>query len=122
MRKIVAFSAFLVLLCVSVGSAELVRPRKMDADEKIGPMTQRFYVVEYKGNATGKVIVSGNYQSCLGLYVYDADGNCVAHDDKTSPQASDDLNVDWIPVATGRFLVAVRNAGFDVNTYNLAIR
>ena len=61
MRKIVAVSAFLALLCVSVVSADLVRPRKMDADEKIGPMTERFYVVEYKGNAVGKVIVSGDY-------------------------------------------------------------
>jgi hypothetical protein len=122
MRNLVAVSVFLMLLCVSVGSAGLVKSRKMDVKEKIAPMSSRIYIDEYKGNEVGRVIVSGNYQSCLGLYVFDSDGNCVAHDDRTSPQARDDLNVDWIPSATGRYQVAIWNGGFEVNTYNLAMR
>ncbi|HZZ80475.1 MAG TPA: hypothetical protein VFE62_18370 [Gemmataceae bacterium] len=122
MRRILAVSAFLVLLCVSVGSAGLVKPRKMDTEEKIAPRSARMYVAEFKGGEPGKVIVSGNYQTCLGLYIFDKDGNCVAHDDRTWPQACDDLNVEWIAATTGRYQVAVWNTGYEINTYNLAMR
>jgi len=44
------------------------------------------------------VIVSGSYASVLGVYVFDAQGNCVARDDMSEPQTADDLITEWIPI------------------------
>ena len=76
----------------------------------------------FKPNERALVIVSGNYQSCLGVYVFDSQGNCVAKDDTSDPQAADDLVTDWIPAEQARYSIEVRNAGMMPNSFQIAVR
>jgi hypothetical protein len=122
MRKILALSVLTALFCVSLGSADLVTPRKLDPNEKIAPMSVRSYVAAFKASERARAIVSGRGQTCMGLYVFDAQGNCLAKDDMTVPKVCDDLNVEWIPPVEGRCSVEIRNLGHDVNEYQLNIR
>ena len=59
--------------------------------------------------------------SCVGLYVFDSQGNCVAHDDGVEAQTCDDLGVEWIPPVTARFSVEVRNAGVLPNVFQIVL-
>jgi hypothetical protein len=122
MRLTLMATLLALLVCVSFGSADRVEPKKFEPKEQILPMTARSYIAAFKADEPAEAIVSGNGQACLGLYVFDADGNCVAMDDWTAPQSCDDLGVQWIPNAAARYSVVVRNAGPDVNPYRLAIR
>lgn len=122
MRSILAFGLVALFLCVSVGSADLREPRLFQPEERIPPMSARSYFGLYKADEPAQAQVSGIGASCLGLYVFDADGNCVALDDVTTPQSCDELGVQWIANATGRYSVEVRNAGLDMTKYSLAIR
>jgi len=75
-----------------------------------------------------KIIVGGTGKSCLGLYVFDGAGNCVAWDDVAKwndpahAQFCDELGVEWISDAAGRYTVEVRSAGLSATKYALAIR
>ena len=122
MRKIAACSVLLGLLCVSFGGAGLVKPRKPEVEEKIGPGVTRSYVEAFKKNEPARAIVSGSYQTCLRTYVFDSQGNCVAWDDFSSPKTADDLVVVWHPTEEAAYSIDVLNAGFDVNVYQIALR
>ena len=66
----------------------------------------------------------------LGLYVYDAHGNCVALDefnDRIPPSESrrpsmDDVAVQWFPPAPGTYTVELRNVSPDSCELQMAIR
>lgn len=122
MRKLLAGSLLAILLCVSFSSADLVTPKKMGSAERIAGMSIRATIDKFKANERASVVVSGEGATCLGLYVFDAQGNCVAHDDVTTPQASDDVAVDWIPADTADYIIEVRNAGTGLNLFDLAVR
>jgi hypothetical protein len=122
MRPSLLLAPVALLVYVSLGSADLVEPRKFDPKEQLLPMTARSYLGAFKADERAEALVSGNGQSCLGLYVFDANGQCVAIDDLTATKSCDDLGVEWVPNAAGRYCVVVRNAGLDVNPYRLAIR
>ena len=122
MRIVVACSMLTLLLCVSLGSADLVKSRKEKGDAGLpGGMTDA-YVHTFKKNERAVAVASGNGRSCLGLYVFDARGNCLAKDDHSPPATADDLIVNWLPAESGRYAVELRNAGFDNNTYEIALR
>jgi hypothetical protein len=122
MRIVLAASLIAILACVSFSSADLVTPKKLGHGERILGMSTRATLEKFKADEWASVVVSGVGEACLGLYVFDARGNCVAHDDFTSPQASDDLTVEWIPADTTMFSVEVRNAGIGMDMYDLALR
>jgi len=109
-------------LCVSLGSADLVTDRPPAEDQGVPPGGVRSYVETFKGNKRALVIASGKGDTCLGLYVFDAHGNCVAHDDLTTPQTSDDLAAEWFPAETARYDVEIYNGGTDKNVIRIAIR
>ena len=122
MRKLLAFSLLGVSLCVSLGDASLVTPRKLGDPERIAGLGVRATIERFKANERASAIVSGDGESCLGLYIFDAQGNCIAKDDVTAPQSSDDLTVEWFPAAAAAYSVEVRNAGIGVNQFELGIR
>src|SRR5437016_4506007 len=117
MRKLLALSFVSVLCCVSICSAELETPEKLAPSEGVPGRGVRPMLRRFKANEEAQAIVSGEGQTCLGLYVFDADGNCVAKDDLTAPESSDDLNVRWIPHEAATYSVEVRNGGIFPNTY-----
>ncbi len=122
MRPILIFAPLALLVSVSLSSADLVEPRTFDRKAIMPPATARSLMAAFKADEPAQALISGDGQACLGLYVFDADGNCVAMDDRTAARSCDDLGVEWIPNAAGRYSVVIRNAGFEMNPYRLAIR
>ena len=122
MRIIMACSVLAVLFCVSLGSADLVKPREAVKDPRLPAGMTRSYVDAFKKNERALAIVSGNGRACLRLYVFDNQGNCVAKDNISAPATADDLIVEWYPPEEGRFNVELQNAGFENNIYQIALR
>ncbi len=79
-------------------------------------------VREFKGGERALAIVAGDGGSYLGLYVFDADGNCIAHDDHGNYQTCDKAAVEWVPPQTGRYAIEVRNLGRFKDTFQLAVK
>jgi hypothetical protein len=122
MRKIMACSVLTVLFCVSLGSADLVKSRKGEIDLVLPAQMTRSYMDTFRKDERALAIASGNGRACLGLYVFDSQGNCLAKDDLSAPATADDLIVEWYPAEQGRYSVDVRNAGFETNKYQIALR
>lgn len=123
MRVLLPSSLLAVLLCVSLGSADLVAPRKLEATPSITAFSARSTIESFKPNEGAKVILSGRTSdTILGLYVFDSQGNCVAKDDDTTPQNGVDLAVEWTPSDVAPYAVEVHNVGMNGNAYVLAIR
>lgn len=57
------------------------------------------------------VIASGEGSTALGMYVYDKDGNCVAHDDAGNQATKDDLAVSLIATGEQGYTFEVVNLG-----------
>jgi hypothetical protein len=74
----------------------------------------------FKGGERASVIVIGGYKDMameLAVYVFDANGNCVARFD----EGADYCAVEWYPPTTGRYLIEVRNRG-NGSTIRMVIR
>jgi len=70
--------------------------------------TRSFY-----GGETARVIVRGDGDSDLDLFIYDEFGNLVAKDDDDT----DYCVCTWVPRRTGRFTIRVVNVGRAANLY-----
>ena len=128
MRKLLPSCIAGVLLFVSLGSADLVTPRRLSSPELVHGMAVRSTIEKFKANEPVRIMVTGfqsesfQGETCLALYLFDAHGNCVAKDDRTSAQSSDKLAVVWVPPDANPCYVEVRNTGLTPNAYLLAIR
>lgn len=71
------------------------------------------YHVEFWSNELAEVCVSGDGDTDLDLYVYDANGNLIGSDD----DYTDDCVVRWVPAWTGSFVVKVVNRGAIYNNF-----
>ena len=121
-RVISILSLLALFLCVASSNADLRERRRFDVDESVAPLNARAFTGAYKPNELAKAQFSGNGASCLGLYVFDTRGNCVAMDDVTVPQYCDEAAVEWVADSVGRYVVEIRNAGLEKNKFTLAIR
>ena len=74
------------------------------------------YVITFNGGEPAMVVVSGDGDTDLDLYVYDENGNLVASD----TDYTDDCIVSWSPRWTGKFVIRVRNRGNVYNRYTIA--
>jgi hypothetical protein len=112
-----------LLLCVSLGSADLLKPQPASPKERIMAQAAKSYSGVFKSDESAAVQLFGDGHSSLLLYVFDARGNCVAWDDNiTRAQFCDELGAEWIAEAAGRYTVDVRNVGLDMHEFTLAIR
>ena len=73
------------------------------------------YDVKFWAGELAEVIVVGDGDNDLDLYVYDGNGHLIAQD----ADYSDDCYVSWVPAWTGRFIVKVVNRGPVYNKYVL---
>ena len=89
-------------------------PRQLYA--RVPSATKREHIVEFRGNEPAVVYVSGDGDSDLDVFVYDASGQIVAS--STGPR--DECIVHWIPERQGSFRVEVRNIGSAANWYWMA--
>ena len=76
--------------------------------------TTDVYRVTFRGGEPAMVLVSGDGDSDLDLFVLDENGNQVCRDD----DASDDMVCRWTPRWTGQFTIRVKNLGM-ANRYTI---
>jgi hypothetical protein len=86
-------------------TAEIVRAGATDA-----------YNVAFRGGEQAIVIISGDGDTDLDLYIYDENGNLVSSD----TDGLDDCIVRFYPKWTGNFTVRVKNLGRVYNRYVIA--
>jgi hypothetical protein len=122
MRWLLSLGVLALLLFVSLGSADLVTQRKGVEARLIRSRSTVATLERYKPNETASVILSGKTSTVLGLYVFDANGNCVALDDFTTVQNSVDLALEWVPAESTPYFVDVRNGGATATQYFLVLR
>lgn len=73
------------------------------------------YQISFIANELAEILVSGDGDTDLDLYVYDSNGNLIVSD----TDYTDDCYVRWIPAWTGRFIVKIVNRGPVYNRYAL---
>lgn len=73
------------------------------------------YQISFVANELAEILVSGDGDTDLDLYVYDSNGNLIEKDN----DYSDDCYVRWVPAWTGRFIVKIVNRGPLYNRYVL---
>jgi len=71
------------------------------------------YTMTFRGGEDAVILVRGDHDTDLDLYVYDEFGNLVAKDD----DSSDSCKVVFTPLFTARFTVKVVNHGSVYNEY-----
>lgn len=74
------------------------------------------YSINFIAGELAEILVSGDGDTDLDLFVYDSNGNLIAKDD----DYSDDCYVRWVPKWTGRFIVKIVNRGPVYNNYVIA--
>ena len=123
MRSIAVASVVALLLCVSLGSADLLKSEPVLTEQNIMSMSSRAYTGPYQAGEAADAKLFGDGHTSLLLYVFDAKGNCVAWDDNiTQAKFCDELATEWIADGGGRYSVEIRNAGFELHKFTLAIR
>jgi hypothetical protein len=75
------------------------------------------YVLAFRGGEQAAVLVSGDGDTDLDLYITDENGNAICSD----TDSSDTMLCRWTPSWTGNFGVHVRNLGRVYNNYKLAV-
>lgn len=74
------------------------------------------YTISFIANRLAEILVSGDGDTDLDLYVYDSNGNLIVKDN----DYTDDCYVSWYPKWTGKFYVKVVNRGGVYNRYVIA--
>lgn len=80
----------------------------------VGTRSVDSYRVSFRGGEPARVLVSGDGDSDLDLYVYDDNGNRICQD----TDATDTMVCAWTPRYTGAFTIRVRNLGI-ANEYRI---
>jgi hypothetical protein len=73
------------------------------------------FEISFVKNSLAEVLVSGDGDTDLDLYIYDSNGNLITSD----TDFTDDCYVCWVPAWTGRFVIRVINRGLVYNNYLL---
>lgn len=71
------------------------------------------YTASFVANQLAEVLVSGDGDTDLDLYVYDSNGNLIVSD----TDYSDDCYVRWVPAWTGRYTIRIVNRGPVYNRF-----
>lgn len=120
-RLILAVPVVGVLLAVAPGAGAPVKEVAARQYDLPG-LNQVVQTVELKGLEPTRIIASGNKRYHLGLYVFDAQGNCVAWDDYGGPDVREDCGVVIVPPADGTFTVQVRSFSPQENGVRIVVR
>ena len=71
------------------------------------------YTASFVANQLAEILVSGDGDTDLDLYVYDSNGNLIASD----TDYTDDCYVRWVPAWTGRSTIRIVNRGPVYNRF-----
>lgn len=83
--------------------------------ERVNSNTTDVYDIEFRGGEQAVVLVSGDGDTDLDLFIYDENGNEICTDE----DLTDQLICEWQPRWTGNFKVKVKNHGDVYNQYEL---
>lgn len=109
-----AMAAALVLALSGAGGAgEKGGPK--GGSHIVGGERTHWFEMTFEGSESALIIVSGDGDTDLDLYVYDEFGNEVASDNDWTDQCL----VSWTPIWTGKFTIKVVNRGGRANLYRL---
>ncbi len=93
----------------AVGGAKSTTEKVLAGDTDV-------YNIRFYGGETACVVVSGDGDTDLDLYVYDNNGNLIDKD----IDYTDDCVVTWTPRWTGNFVIKIKNRGRVYNRYVIA--
>jgi len=121
MKKLAAIAMTMVILTFSVVAPSLASPvggPQILSNRIVGAYSSRTFTVTLRGGETTSIGVSGDGDTDIDLYVYDALGNLIAEDD----DSTDECRVRVIVYRTSSFTIKVVNRGglsneFDVWAY-----
>ena len=114
LKKLMTCAVAVVCLVAPV-SASPVDGAKYDVHRVSAYSTDTFYVT-FRGYEDAAVIISGDGDTDLDLYVFDGNGNLIGSD----TDGSDDCVVRFMPYWTGTFRIEVSNLGSVYNEYHIA--
>lgn len=84
--------------------------------DKIGAFGTLTYTLAFKANEVAEVLVCGDGDTDLDLYILDQNGNLIAYDERYG----DDCYVRFVPKWTGNFSIIVKNRGRVYNRFQIA--
>jgi hypothetical protein len=87
-----------------------------EAFDRVAARSTDTYQLAFREGRLAEIIVSGDGDTDLDLYVYDANGNLIEYDE----HYSDDCFVSWVPRWTGSYTIKVVNRGSVYNQYVIA--
>jgi hypothetical protein len=116
-KKMMAAGAASLMILVSAmpGLAGAI-PGRQRAASSANAGAADVYTIVFRGGEAARVIVSGDGDTDLDLYIYDQFGNLITKDD----DSSDDCVVGWTPRWTGKFTIRIVNQGRVHNHYVMA--
>lgn len=85
--------------------------------DRVEANTTDTYTIRFRGGEEACVIVCGDGDTDLDLYVYDENGNLVDSD----TDATDACVAVWNPKWTGPFTIKIKNLGNVYNRYSLTV-
>jgi hypothetical protein len=122
MQQHACFGVLGLLLMATFGASAPLQPGKVKKAD-VDPFGRTSFVERFEKAKRAGVIVIGDGQTYLGVYVFDRWGNCVAKDDTSgSAAARDDLAVQWFPPEVGSYTIEVCNFGRSTNEFTIAIQ
>jgi hypothetical protein len=111
-----------LLFGATLGSGAPLDMKARAVEAPVDAFGAREFWGKFPGGKRSLAIALGDNRTNLGLYVFDAHGNCVARDDDMSLASRDDLAVEWLPAQTGLFTIQVKSLARISNRVLLVIR
>jgi hypothetical protein len=84
--------------------------------DRVKARATNIYQLAFRNDGIAEIVISGDGDTDLDLYVYDSNGNLIAYDESYS----DDCYVSWQPKWTGAFTIVVKNQGDVYNQFEIA--
>lgn len=85
--------------------------------DRVLPGVTDNYTLTFRGGEQATVLVSGDGDTDLDLFIYDEGGNLICSD----TDASDQMVCGFTPRWTGNFVIQIQNLGRVYNAYQLAV-